>query len=108
MRFGLKNIAVLSVLLLSSFQLYADYNTAASLYERGFKYENGNGFPQNYTEAIKCYRQAAEMGHLEARFRLGRCYERGLGVAKNYQDAVKHYLIATKIRLVIFSRIRII
>ena len=45
----------------------------------------------NYTEAVKCFRKAAEQGNATAQFNLGYCYEKGQGVAKDETEAVKWY-----------------
>lgn len=78
-------------------------------------YYEGKDVPQNIAEAMKWYRKAAEQGSLyaqnklrdykemeqlreeaevgfiEAQFKLGDIYERGIGVRKNYAEAVKWY-----------------
>jgi hypothetical protein len=43
--------------------------------------------PQDYSEAVKWYRKAAEQGHNEVRGRLGRCYAYGYGVAQDKAEA---------------------
>jgi len=58
-------------------------------YQQGEKYYFGEGVPQNYAEAIKWYRKAAEQGHADAQFRLGICYGDGKGVPQDYTEAVK-------------------
>jgi TPR repeat protein len=45
----------------------------------------------NYTEAVKYYHQAAEMGNLSAQNNLAYCYQNGQGVAKNIEEAIKWY-----------------
>ena len=54
-------------------------------------YENGQGVAQNYAEAVKWYRKAAEQGYAEAQFNLGVMYETGEGVAQDYAEALKWY-----------------
>ena len=46
-------------------------------------YFNGQGFPQNYTEAAKWFRKAAEQGHAEAQHNLGLLYKVGRGVPQD-------------------------
>ena len=47
-------------------------------------YAKGNGVPQNYTEAAKWYRKAAELGDVEAQLYVGRMYANGQGVPQDY------------------------
>ena len=49
---------------------------------------------KNYTEALRCYRQAADQGDPEGQVRLGNMYYDGKGVAKDYAEAVKWYRMA--------------
>ena len=46
---------------------------------------------ENYEEAVKYFRQAAEQGHVTAQLNLGICYEKGQGVPQNYTEAVAWY-----------------
>ena len=45
----------------------------------------------DYKEAVKWYRKAAEQGHVESQFNLGVCYHNGDGVRKNYKKVVAWY-----------------
>jgi TPR repeat protein len=54
-------------------------------------YNMGQGVTQNYQEAIKWTRKAAEQGQAEAQFNLGVMYNMGQGVAQNHQEAVKWF-----------------
>jgi len=47
--------------------------------------------PQEYGEAAKWFREAAEQGDPAAQFNLGVLYETGQGVAQNFAEAVKWY-----------------
>lgn len=47
----------------------------------------GLGVEQNYTEAAKWYRLAAEQGNFAAKRNLGLCYYNGQGVEQNYDEA---------------------
>ena len=55
----------------------------------GMKYCSGEGAPQDYTEALKWYRKAAEQGHALAQFILGDIMYYGKGVPKDYTEALK-------------------
>ena len=57
-------------------------------------YENGRGVPQDYVEAVKWYRRAAEQGDASARFALGFMYYTGQGVPQDYVEAHKWYNLA--------------
>jgi hypothetical protein len=54
-------------------------------------YYTGQGVPQDYAEAAKWYRKAAEQGIDEAQFNLGLMYDKGQGVLQDYAEAVKWY-----------------
>lgn len=45
----------------------------------------------NYTEAVNCYRKAAEQGDATAQNNLGVMYTNGLGVGQDYAQAVEWY-----------------
>ena len=47
-------------------------------------YYNGQGVLQNYKEAFKWYRLAADQGDAVAQFNLGVMYYNGQGVTQNY------------------------
>lgn len=57
----------------------------------GLCYEYGRGVNQDYYEAVKWYRKAAEQGHAGAQKNLGICYYNGRGVTQDYYEAVKWY-----------------
>ncbi|MBO7224189.1 MAG: sel1 repeat family protein, partial [Kiritimatiellae bacterium] len=52
-------------------------------------YYNGLGVQQDYAEAVKWFRKAAEQGHAGAQYRLGICYGKGLGVPQDHEEAAK-------------------
>ena len=54
-------------------------------------YLKGLGARQNYTEAIRWYRKAAEQGVVKAQYNVGVAYEMGRGVAKDHAQAVMWY-----------------
>jgi TPR repeat protein len=51
-------------------------------------YDNGDGVPQDYAEAMKWHRLAAEQGIAEAQTHLGSMYLTGRGVIKD--DVIAH------------------
>ena len=54
-------------------------------------YERGNGVAQDYAEALKWYRKAADRGFPPAEVNLGVWYETGKGVAQDLAEAVNLY-----------------
>ena len=47
-------------------------------------YDNGQGVPQDYVQAAKWYRLAADQGNATAQSNLGGMYASGQGVPKDY------------------------
>ena len=47
--------------------------------------------PQDYTQAAKWYRKAADQGNADAQPNLGLMYEKGQGVPQDYAQAVSWY-----------------
>ena len=54
-------------------------------------YFRGEGAGQNYAEALKWYRQAAEQGNHDAQKIIGDMYCSGLGTPENLNEALKWY-----------------
>ena len=69
-----------------------------AMYALGRAYSMGGfygwGLEQNYTEAIRWYREAANRGHKVAANNLGVIYGRGLGVEIDYSQAMNWYRVA--------------
>jgi len=61
----------------------------------GCCYHLGEGIAQNPTEAVACYRAAAEQMSDLARFMLGACFAEGFGVTKDSEQALKFYKMAS-------------
>ena len=57
----------------------------------GVMYEEGIGVAQDYAEAVKWYRKAADQGDVGAQNHLGVMYDNGKGVNKDYAEAAKWY-----------------
>ena len=55
----------------------------------GKMYQSGDGIPHNFPEAVKCFREAAELGDVNGLYNLGRMYQRGTEVNRNYREAEK-------------------
>ncbi len=60
----------------------------------GYLYDKGLGVEQNYTEAVKGYRLAANQGLPIAQSNLAKMLDNGLGVAKDYKEAARMYRLA--------------
>ena len=54
-------------------------------------YSGRNGKTQDYAEAVRWYRKAADQGFAYAQLSLGICYKNGQGVTQDYAEAVKWY-----------------
>jgi TPR repeat protein len=50
-------------------------------------YDRGEGVPQNYREALKWYRKAADQGNAMAQYNIGAMYVSGHGVPQDYVTA---------------------
>ena len=59
-------------------------------------YADGEGVPQDWTEAAKWYRKSADQGNAVAQRILGLMYSTGKGVPRNATEAVKWYRKAAK------------
>ncbi len=70
--------------------------TAEAEYRQGLQYHNGEGVPQDYKEAARLFRLAAEQGNAEAQLALGYAYYSGQGVPKDYKEAVHWYRLAAE------------
>jgi hypothetical protein len=58
-------------------------------------YESGQGVPQDYAEAVRWYRLAAEQGHARAQGNLGVMYDNGQGVPQDIVLAHMWFNIAS-------------
>jgi len=60
---------------LKTWRPLAERGDTAAQYSIGFMYQTGKGLPQSYADAARCYRLAAEHGHLDAQRKLAALYE---------------------------------
>ena len=67
---------------------------AEAEYQAGLASDLGRGVPQDYAEAVRHYRRAAEQGHAGAQFALAEMYKNGDGVAKDMDQALRWYRAA--------------
>ena len=59
-------------------------------------YHKGQGMRQDYAQAAKWFRRAAERGHAKAQYNLGVMYGTGRGVPQNNAEAVRWYRLAAE------------
>ena len=57
-------------------------------------YERGKGVTQDYAEAMRWYRKAADQGEASAQYNLGVICFKGQGVTQDYAEAMKWFRIA--------------
>ncbi len=55
----------------------------------GVSFQNGQGVPQDYNDAVKWFRRAAEQNDPVAQCYLGVCYMTGAGVPQEYTEAAR-------------------
>ena len=84
--FGVLAVLVLAVLSLSFYS-----NRSKSTTENYFKLGLKCYSSEDYKEAVKWYRKAAEQGYANAQCNLAECYYYGNGVARDDKEAVKWY-----------------
>ena len=65
-------------------------------FKLGGLYEYGHGVPQDFEEAVRWYRLAAEQGLAFAQVNLGLMYEGGRGVPLDLQEAAKWHRLAAE------------
>jgi hypothetical protein len=65
-------------------------------FSRALLYYRGQGVTQDYSEAARLLRQAADKGHAEAQATLGAMYELGRGITQDYAQAAAWYTKAAE------------
>ena len=65
----------------------ADQGTADAQWQLAIRYHNGEGVPQDDTQAMKWFERAAEQGHVDAQSHLGAYYWAGRGVREDLSKA---------------------
>ncbi len=75
---------------LADIRFKAEKGDAESQFDLGRALYRGDyGVAEDYAEAVKWYRKAAEQNKAKAQFNLGLCYAKGEGVAKDYVEGQK-------------------
>ncbi len=54
-------------------------------FKLGEIYRNGRGVEKDATEAVKCYKKAADQGFAEAQYSLGWSHVSGVGIKQDYK-----------------------
>lgn len=73
---------------------------SSSQYALGCIFRDGNGVPQDYSEAMKWYKLASNQGHKKAQYEMAVLFENGKGIPKDYRyakgSAKKYYYRSAK------------
>ena len=72
----------------------AQAGDVVSQYILGGRYYFGHGVSQDYKQAVKWFRLAADQGDDYAQLYLGLCYDNGEGVVQDHREAVRWYRLA--------------
>lgn len=67
-----------------------------TIYRKGHACYFGRGVAQDYVEAVRLYRLAADQGHARAQCDLGLMFDCGLGVKQDKAEAVRLYRLAAE------------
>lgn len=62
----------------------------------GVIFEHGDGVPEDYLEALRWYKLAADQGFASAQFKMGFMYNSGKGVKCNYPEAMRWLKLAAE------------
>jgi uncharacterized protein len=79
---------------LQEFWTLAHEGHSGAQFNLGVLYAVGRGVPQDYGQAARWYRLAAEHGHALAQCNLGVLYEKGEGVSRSDAEAIRWYRMA--------------
>lgn len=78
----------------TSLELYkkaAEKGDAEAQFKIGVMYDNGDGVPQDFKQAMVWYKKAAVQGNVNAQYNIGVLYNLGQGVSKNYIETMSWY-----------------
>ncbi len=75
----------------STFHRLAEQGDSKAQYKLGLLYYQGNGVPQDYTEAVHWYQKAADQGESMSQYAIGYMYETGKGVKQDFAEAALWY-----------------
>jgi Sel1 repeat len=74
-----------------AFRVHAEQGDAKAQFKLGQMYYHGEGVPQDYTQALRWYREAADQGDAKAQDGLAGMYYYGQAVPRDYVEAVRWY-----------------
>ena len=77
-------------------KLRAEQGDPFAQFNLGIMYELGDSIPQNYSEAVRWYRAAAQLGNDPAMYNLAIKLEDGIGVQENDVEAALWYRISAE------------
>src|SRR2546428_550692 len=69
----------------------AEQGHVEAQFNLGLMYLDGQGIPQDFTQAAQWFRKVAEQGAAAAQFNLGGMYEHGVGVPQDSAQAIQWY-----------------
>ena len=72
----------------------AEGGDAIAQFNLGLMYDNGEGVPEDDTQAVKWYRLAADQGNAFAQFFLGLMYTKGEGVPEDDVESYARFNVA--------------
>ena len=79
---------------LKELQPLADKGDAVAQLYIGFMYDNGEGVPVDYRQAVVWYRKSAEQGNANAQYNLAMMHANGLYVPQDWVQALKWFNLA--------------
>ena len=78
----------------AALRVKANAGDADAQHKLGVSYDNGQGVPQDFTQAVGWYRKAAEQNNAVAQSLLGTMYQYGQGVPQDYVESHKWFNLA--------------
>lgn len=73
------------------FRPLAEHGNVLAQYKLGLMYNNGEGVPKDFHEAVNWFYRAASLGYAPAQSSLGVKFEKGQGIERDYGEAVEWY-----------------
>lgn len=73
-----------------------DDDKAELVFRRGLSFMQVMDGDPDYSQAVSCFREAAELGHVKAMYHLGQCYYYGWGVDQSYDFAIQYFREASE------------
>lgn len=67
-------------------------------FKLGCRHEEGKEAQEDFREAFKYFKLAADGGHAEAQNKVGHFYELGIGVHEDSEESIRYYKLAAEQR----------